>query len=114
MNDLLYNNLGDWGLLLIPFLAGIFTSFATGFFDSITPEKIKSKGILILVSIGIVFLVMNLFPSYYTGEVYEYIFWYIINLSVAWTYYKLLGKYTVDLVFRKFKQQLNDKVKNVE
>lgn len=114
MNELLYNNLGAWGLLVIPFIAGVFISFVTAFLDSVTPEKIKSRTILLLASAGVVVLIMQLFPSYYSGEIYEYIFWYLVNLSVAWLYYKILGKYTVDIIFKKAKQQITEKVKDVE
>lgn len=109
LEQLVFDLLGSYGVFIIPIITGIAISFFVEFIDILTPSKLKS--IPILLSVGAVFtvLVMGVFPVYFPNLIaFDTVFWYVANLSVAITFYKTLGKWTVKLFFEKLKVKITE------
>jgi hypothetical protein len=113
LEQLVFGNLGYWGLLLIPFIAGLFVSFFSEVVNKVTPANISANLILLVVSTITCALLSFVFPIYYGGFSAFSILMLLLNIAVSFLFYPLVGKKLVGKIFQKFEDKFDDAINKV-
>jgi hypothetical protein len=113
LEKLLVESLGNWGLLLIPFIAGIFVSFFAEVFNKITPEKYHGYFWVLVLSIITCVLLFFVFPFYYEKIDAFAILMLLLNIAVSFLFYPLIGKTLVGKIFDKFQEKAGQAIDKV-
>ncbi len=113
LQDLVVNNLGNWGLLFIPFIAGLILSFFAEVLNKVTPEKFHAYFWLLLLSVGTCLLLIFVFPYYYDKFNAFTVLMLLLNIAVSFLFYPLIGKALVGKIFQKFQEKANQTIDKV-
>jgi hypothetical protein len=97
----------DWKVLAI---CAIATSFIVGAINVFTPEIIRVRYILPLVSLVVVFLNTTFVPNAKFADWQNLIFQFIFNVAVAILFYVVAGQWTVDKIMNWLKSKIGDKL----
>lgn len=112
MEQWIITHLGAWAYVLIIFLTGVFTSFGTEA-TNLTLEA-KGKNIhpwwLVLVwSLFWAIILTLLLPSLYDRFIERFV-QVTANFIVAIPFYRFAGRFTVDIVFRGYRNKVKKAV----
>ncbi len=113
LEQLVVENLGNWGLLLIPFIAGIVLSFFAEVLNKVTPEKYHGYFWLFLLSAATCTLFIFVFPFYYEKIDAFAILMLLLNVAVSFLFYPVVGKKLVGKIFEKFQQKSDEIIDKV-
>ncbi|MFA5382795.1 MAG: hypothetical protein WC356_06520 [Candidatus Micrarchaeia archaeon] len=105
--ELTFFELFDWKILL---LCAVGTSFIVGAIYAFTPDAIRSRYILPVVTLVVVFLNTSFTPAMKFADWQNLIFQFIFNVSFAILFYISGGKWLVDKVIGWVKKQLENKL----
>jgi hypothetical protein len=105
--ELTFFELFDWKVLII---IAVGTSFIVGAVDIFTPEGLRNRYILPMVTLIVVFLNTSFTPAMKFADWQNLIFQFIFNCSVAILFYISGGKWLVDKVIGWIKKQLENKL----
>lgn len=89
MSEKMWETLGMWGYVLIPFIVGVISSIATEFVYQITPEWLKRRLSSYLVILLFTVLTVWAFDTYYVG-VKQWLLAGFTNWIVAYAFYTVL------------------------
>lgn len=113
LEQLIVENLGNWGLLLIPFVAGIFVSFFAEVFNKVSSPKYHSNFWILIISTITCALLVGVFPYYYAKIDTFSILMLLFNVAVSFLFYPIVGKKLVGKIFAKFEEKANDAIDKV-
>jgi uncharacterized membrane protein len=113
LEKIVLDNLGEWGFLLIPFIAGVIVSFLSEVFNKITPEKYHWSLFLLIISTLICVLLIFVFPSYYEKLDAFTLLMLLLNIAVSFLFYPIVGKKLVGKIFEKFEEKANQTLNKV-
>jgi multisubunit Na+/H+ antiporter MnhB subunit len=105
--ELTFFELFDWKILVI---CGVGTSFIVGAINTFTPDQIRARYILPLISVIVVFLNTTFIPGAKFADWQNIIFQFLFNVSAAILFYIALGKWTVDKIMYWLKKQIETKL----
>jgi Na+/H+ antiporter NhaC len=97
----------DWKVLVV---CAIGTSFIVGAIDAFTPEGMRARYILPLVSMIVVFLNTTFVPQAKFADWQNLAFQFLFNASAAILFYISAGKWTVDKVMTWIKSKIDNKI----
>lgn len=124
MEQLIRNLFGDWGILIIPLITGVITSFpieALNLYRPTEDEKytgkskflqyvfLKPKMTNAVITLIFTAIVMWAFKSYYTNGA-DILIFLVINFSTAIIFYNVGGKRVVKIVVEWFIKKFSDKL----
>lgn len=113
LEKIIFDNLGGYGFLLIPFVAGIIVSFFSEVLNKVTPEKFHVSISLLIVSFLTCVLLVFVFPSYYEKFDGFTILMLLMNVAVAFLFYPIVGKALVGKIFAKFNEKADQVINKV-
>lgn len=105
--ELTFFELFDWRVLM---LCAVGTSFVVSAINTFTPDAIRARYILPLVTIIVVFLNTTFVPQAKFSDWQNIGFQFLFNVSFAILFYLALGKWTVDKVMNWLKKQLENRL----
>lgn len=124
MEQLIRNLFGDWGLLIIPFITGVLTSFpieALNYYRPSEEEGLKNKKNFLkyvlfkpkisnsLITLFFTVLIMFVFKSYYTNGA-EILLFLILNFATAIIFYNIGGKKVVGIIVTWFLNKFSSRL----
>ena len=105
--ELTFFELFDWRVLV---LCAVGTSFIVSAINTFTPDSIRNRYILPVVTLVVVFLNTTFVPEAKFADWQKLGFQFLFNISVAMLFYAAGGKWLVDKVINWIKKQLENKL----
>jgi uncharacterized membrane protein YjjP (DUF1212 family) len=113
LEEIVFSNLGNWGLLLIPFIAGIIVSFFSEVINKLTPNALTPNAILLITSTITCAFILFAFPIYYSKIDAFTVLMLLINIAVCFLFYPLMGKRLVGKILQKFEQKFGESIEKI-
>ena len=98
-----------WSLFVIPVFSGILMSFLIVALDTVTPEKVKGKWMLLIASVLVGAGLIFGFPKVITTP-FDMVLVAFMNVIFALTFYHLKGKQMVEWLIEKTFQKVQKQV----